>query len=194
MAVMAFIILWDGWKAISNQSPVFEFQNGTNISFSIFHAEDNNNYIVAMQRTTTFDAGTYKSIMGPVSRVPSYLLLTYGDENTQYKEKVQVMSALPWPIWFKLKFMPWRYTAGFIVNILPEGELKLTWFLKDGNLKRRAIDCGGWLIDQYLPLQEKRIENYRFTEEQPRGWFLCSPLAFMGYEQSRIEEKLKGKN
>ncbi|MGI2030689.1 hypothetical protein, partial [Endozoicomonas acroporae] len=87
---------------IANQSPSFEFQNSTKTIFSTFHAEDNNNYIVAMQRTTSFDAGSYKSIMGPVSRVPSSLLLTYGDGRKQYKEEVQITSALPWPIWFKL--------------------------------------------------------------------------------------------
>ncbi|MGO0309017.1 hypothetical protein ACTL6P_20910 [Endozoicomonas acroporae] len=186
------VVVWVGWSMISLQLPGFKFQNSTYEPLSVFRVIDNHNYTIAMQRTNAFRPGDHKSIGGPVSRVPSYLIVTFGDEKNQQKSKLDISESLPWKVWLQLTFMPWRYTAEFTVNVLPE-EVNLSWILKDKSNKLKALACGGWLIDRYRMDVIDKFKHYRFSDISPREHVLCNPLSYIGFERKRIEAELSKK-
>ncbi|WP_422491641.1 hypothetical protein [Endozoicomonas sp. ALE010] len=187
------VVLWIGWSIVSLQLPGFYFQNSTLHSMSVFYVVDNHNYTIAMQRTNEFQPGDRKSIGGPVSRVPSYLTLTFGDKKGQQQSKLDISRNLPWIVWLKLTFMPWKYTADFIVNVLPEGKTALTWVLEDKSNKLRTLACGGWLVDHYYSDVLDKFKHVRFSVEHPRESYTCNPLSYIGFERKRIEAELSKK-
>ncbi|MGI2027624.1 hypothetical protein [Endozoicomonas acroporae] len=187
------LFIWGVWFVFSEQSPTFRFQNSTSESFSSFSVVDNNSYVVAMQRTRPFLPAATKSIGAAVSRVPSYLTITLGDESNERDITLDISDSLPDSISFKLTFMPWRYTAGLIVSILPEDQSRLTWFLKDKRKRRKVIECGGWLVDKYYSDVVEKFKHINFSEDDPREAYICNPLSYINFERKRIEAELSKK-
>ncbi|MGO0309013.1 hypothetical protein ACTL6P_20885 [Endozoicomonas acroporae] len=155
--------------------------------------EDDQGYVIAMQRTDTFHPGERKSIGGIDSGMPLYLLISSGSEEKKRQSKLYVSKDLPLKVWFKLTFIPWRYRAEFIVSVLPEGRAGLSWILKDNTNNRRKLACGGWLVDRYRMDVVEEFKNFRFDEDHPREHVLCNPLAYTESERLRIESELSKK-
>ncbi|WP_422491616.1 hypothetical protein [Endozoicomonas sp. ALE010] len=193
LAAISVFLIWMVWELYSEQSPTFNFQNSTIESFNSFSAVDDNNYVIAMQRTRPFLPAATKSIGAAVSKVPSYLKISLGDEGDERNIRLDIGDSLPDAISFKLTFMPWRYTAEFIVSILPEDQSQLTWFLKDKEKRRKVIGCGGWLVDKYHSDVVERFKHINFSEDDPREAYICNPLSYINFERKRIEVELSKK-
>ncbi|MGO0309008.1 hypothetical protein ACTL6P_20860 [Endozoicomonas acroporae] len=185
--------LWIGWNIISYQSFVYYFQNSTYESMSIFRVVDDQGHVIAMQRTDTFQPGERKSIGGIDYEMPSYLLINSGSGEKKRQNKLYVSKNLPWGVWLKLTFIPWKYTADFIINVLPDNQSKLTWVLTDKQKKMQEVNCGGWLVDHYYVDVIDKFKHVRFSVEHPRESYICNPLSYIGFERKRIEAELSKK-
>ncbi|OED50512.1 hypothetical protein ACH42_00995 [Endozoicomonas sp. (ex Bugula neritina AB1)] len=57
--------------------------------------------------------------------------------------------------------------------------------------KMRELDCGGWLVDKYYSDVVEKFKHVSFSEDNPRVFYVCNPLSYMGFERRRIESELK---
>ncbi len=193
LAGVILFTLWLGWHIISYQTSVYDFQNSTYQSLDIFRVVDNEGNTVAMQRRTDFNPGDSAAIGGIESGIPDHLIITSGHANQVSQQKLEVRKQLPWSVWFRMTFIPWRYRIEYVVNVLPDNQARLSWVLSKNTNKLWTIECGGWLVDRYQVDVIDRFKNVKFSVEHPREAFICNPLSYTGFERRRIESELNKK-
>lgn len=185
------------WDVYARQLPLFFFQNSTYENLPVLKAIDQNGRVIAMQRAYPLRSGHYKAIGGGAS-VPRNIQVIWKleTEDQERTAEISIDDMLPWWTWFRVRFTPWLYDLGIVINILPSHELQGTWFLVDRRQAQKSFLCGGWLIDKYRSRLKRNFEARHLSHlsDQERDFkrksFMCMALGYVNRENESILKNL----
>ncbi len=196
--VVFILLIMAVWDVYSRQMPLFFFQNSTYKNLPVLKAVDQNGRFIAMQRAYPLLSGQYRSIGGGAG-VPRNIQVTWKleTEDQERTAEISIDDMLPWRTWFWVRFTPWLYDLGIVINILPSHELYGTWFLVDRRQAQKSFVCGGWLVDKFRSRLERNFDARHLSHlsDQERDFkrksFMCMALGYVNREHESIQEDLR---